>query len=71
MALEKKILSVTEPKILIDQITMMDTDDPKQPINSTEKEFKKAQKWMSEVVGRTYEDYLKLQIQQQEVKSDG
>jgi len=36
-----------------------------------EKEFKKAQKWMSEVVGRTYEDYLKLQIQQQEVKSDG
>src|SRR3990172_3876534 len=42
MSLEKKILSVTEPTIPIDQITMMDTDDSNQPVNSTEKEFKKA-----------------------------
>lgn len=45
--LEKQILTITNPVILIDKMTMTytDTEDPtqdKNPINSTEREFKKA-----------------------------
>lgn len=42
MALERKILSITKPTILLDQMDMVDTSAPNAAMKSTENEFKKA-----------------------------
>jgi hypothetical protein len=42
MSLDKKILTITEPTIPIEQMDQLDTDDPNSPLQSSEKKFKKA-----------------------------